>query len=107
MELLKKKTKDNVSGANVAMPKTALKPLEYNVELLVRTHPTLRKYEGEVANVEVDPDFNLYPKQIPRQDLKDEIVLKNMNKKDSDLEMIKSMTKTVSGAFVDELSMSN
>jgi hypothetical protein len=44
MELLKQKEKDIVSGANVAYPDSFKKPLDYSVDLLVRTHPTLRKY---------------------------------------------------------------
>jgi hypothetical protein len=46
MELLKSKTKEIVSGANVAMPNSFLKPTDYSIDLLIRTHPTLRKYEG-------------------------------------------------------------
>jgi len=44
MELLKQNQKEIVSGANVAMVPTFLKPLDYSVDLLVRTHPTLREY---------------------------------------------------------------
>lgn len=106
MEMLKQKTKDNVSGSNVAMPKNFLKPLDYNVQLLVRTHPTLRKYEKQVENGETDPEYHLYPKQIVRTDLKDDIVLKNI-KKDEDRDVLLSMTKSVGGAFIDELSISN
>ena len=67
MELLKKKEKAIVSGANVAMPKTFLKPLDYSIDLLLRPHPTLRKYEGkicqynETGNTEVDPEYHLHP----------------------------------------------
>lgn len=43
-ELLKKPQKDIVSKANVAMPASFLKPLDYSVELLVQAHPTLRQY---------------------------------------------------------------
>lgn len=107
MELLKQKTKDVISGANVAMPgRQFLKPLDYDIELLVRPHPTLRRYEGQVGNAEVDPDFHLYPKQVKRDDLKDEIVLKNV-RKEEDQELLRTMTKTVSGALIDELGMSN
>ncbi len=42
MELLKSAKKDVVSGANVAMPPSFVKPLDYAVDLLVRAHPTLR-----------------------------------------------------------------
>mmetsp|Transcript_18608 Transcript_18608/g.31829 ORF Transcript_18608/g.31829 Transcript_18608/m.31829 type:complete len:83 (-) Transcript_18608:356-604(-) len=44
MELLKQNKKEIVSGANVAMPSSFLKPLDFSVNLLVRTHPTLRAY---------------------------------------------------------------
>lgn len=44
MELLKSKEKEIVSGANVAMPSSFLKPVDYSIDLLIRTHPTLRKY---------------------------------------------------------------
>jgi hypothetical protein len=42
MELLKTKIKDNVSGSNVGMPGSFVKPYDYQIDLLVRTHPTLR-----------------------------------------------------------------
>jgi hypothetical protein len=45
MEMLKLNKKEVVSGANVAMPSSFLKPLDYSIDLLVRTHPTLRMYE--------------------------------------------------------------
>lgn len=61
MELLKKKTKDNVSGANVPMPTTFVKPLEYPVELLLRPHPTIRVYQRQGELTEIDPAYNLYP----------------------------------------------
>ena len=44
MELLKQNKKEIVSGANVAMVPTFLKPLNYSIDLLVRIHPTLREY---------------------------------------------------------------
>ena len=37
MELLKSKSKDVVSGANVAMPKSFLKPIDYSIDLLERS----------------------------------------------------------------------
>ena len=106
MELLKSKNKEIVSGANVAMPATFLKPVDYSIDLLVRTHPTLRKYTNQCSNTEVDPEYLLYPISRHRQDLKDEIVLKN-TKNEDDLTMMKTMTKTVSGAFVNELNISS
>lgn len=63
----------------------------------------MRKYEGQVCNVEVDPEFHLFPKKIERADLKDELVLKN-NRKDKDIDLVASMSRTAGGAFVDELS---
>lgn len=42
MELLKTKTKENVSGANVGMASSFIKPYDYPIDLIVRTHPTLR-----------------------------------------------------------------
>ena len=44
MEMLKQTTKDVVSGANIAMPPSFVKPFDYSIDLLVRSHPTLRKY---------------------------------------------------------------
>jgi hypothetical protein len=44
MQLLKKDKKDVVSGANVEMPITFLKPIDYSIDLLVKAHPTLREY---------------------------------------------------------------
>ena len=65
MQLLKKDTKDIVSGAIVKMPSTFLKPLDYSVELVIRAdqHPTLREYHKlpGTSSTEVDPEFNLYP----------------------------------------------
>jgi hypothetical protein len=61
MELLKKDNKEIVSGANIAMVPSFLKPLDYTVELLVRTHPTLREYTDQVACSETDPEYYLYP----------------------------------------------
>ena len=106
MEMLKQKEKDIVSGANVAMPASFLKPLDYSIDLLVRTHPTLRQYERQVSNCEVDPEYKLYPAIRQREELKDEIVLKNV-KKDKDISFVKSLSKSISGAFVNELSISS
>ena len=106
MEMLKLNKKEVVSGANVAMPKSFLKPLDYSVDLLIRTHPTLRKYEPQVDCVEVDPEFHLYPAQRIRLDTKDEILLKNV-KKEEDINLVKSLSKTVSGAFINELNVAS
>lgn len=104
MELLKKDKKDIVSGANVAMVPGFLKPLDYSVDLLVRTHPTLREYCQQNQCTEVDPDYHLYPSKRDRIELKDEISLKNA-KKESDVNFIKTLTKSVGGAFVNDLSV--
>lgn len=88
------------------MPSSFLKPVDYSIDLLVRTHPTLRKYEHQVASTEVDPEFHLYPNPRVREDLKDEIVLKN-SKNDQDVSLVMSMSKSVGGAFINELSISS
>jgi len=88
------------------MPSGFLKPIDYSIDLLIRTHPTLRKYEKQVQTSEVDPEFNLYPSKKVRIELKDEIVLKN-SKKESDLSFVKSLSKSVGGAFINELKVSS
>ena len=104
MELLKQDKKEIVSGANVAMVKGFLKPLDYSVDLLVRTHPTLREYCQQSSCTEVDPEYHLYPTKRERIELKDEISLKNA-KKETDLNFISTLTKSVGGAFVNDLSV--
>jgi len=44
MELLKQNNKEVVSGANIAMAASFIKPLDYSIDLLIKTHPTLRTY---------------------------------------------------------------
>jgi hypothetical protein len=56
---------------------TFLKPLDFSVDLIVKTHPTLREYPALKAQSEVDPDHNLYPAERPRIQPKDEIMLRN------------------------------
>ena len=99
MELLKQKTKDIVSKANVAMPSSFVKPLDYSIDLLVRNHPTLRCYQSQLSCTEVEPEYHLYPQKRERVMPKDEIELKNV-KKEEDIEFVKSLTKTISGAYV-------
>lgn len=69
--MLKKNTKDIVSGAIVKMPASFLKPLDYSVELVIRAdqHPTLREYHRlpGTSSTEVDAEFNLYPSVRMRQ----------------------------------------
>jgi hypothetical protein len=78
--LLKKPEKEIVSEANVAMPRSFLKPLDYAVELLVRQHPTLRQYQSLLSCAETDPEFFLYPVERPRILPKDEIEMKCQKK---------------------------
>ena len=99
MELLKQKTKDIVSQANVAMPSSFVKPLDYSIDLLVRTHPTLRSYQSQLSCTEVEPEYHLYPNKRERIMPKDEIELKNV-KSEEDKDFVSSLTKTLSGAFV-------
>lgn len=106
MELLKSKNKEIVSGSNVAMPSSFLKPVDYNIDLLIRTHPTLRKYIPQVNDTEVDPEYHIYPANRERKPLKDEIVLKNQ-RSEEDISFIKSMSKSVGGAFINELNISS
>lgn len=105
MELLKKDKKDIVSGANVAMVATFLKPVDYSIDLLVRSHPTLREYTHQVSCSEVEPEYYLHPMKKERLPLMDEILLKN-SKKDKDISLVSSLTKTVGGAFVNDLKVS-
>lgn len=77
MELLKQNKKDIVSKAIVPMPKSFIKPLDYSIDLLVRTHPTLRIYIKQGNCTEIDPEYALHPRQRPRIMPKDEIELKN------------------------------
>lgn len=99
MELLKSAQKDIVSAANVAMPASFVKPLDYSVDLLVRTHPTLREYCRQVSCAEVDTESALHPLKKERIMPKDEIELKNA-KKEEDATFVKTLSKSISGAFV-------
>jgi len=104
MHLLKQKTKDIVSGANVAMPASFVKPLEYSVDLLVRTHPTLREYNRQTDLTEVDPAYHLYPSKRERIEVKDEIALMNI-KKDSEKDFVKSLSKSYAGSFINQVAV--
>ena len=55
MELLKQKEKDIVSAANIAMPSGFVKPLDFSIELVIRTHPTLRQYKTVMPCIETEP----------------------------------------------------
>jgi hypothetical protein len=41
---MRKPQKDIASLAIVDMPKSFLKPIDYSIDLIVRSHPTLREY---------------------------------------------------------------
>ncbi len=41
------------------MPKTFLKPFDYSIDLLVRSHPTVREYSEMRKLTEVDPECAL------------------------------------------------
>lgn len=86
------------------MPKTFLKPFDYSIDLLVRSHPTLREYTEMRRQTEVDPDYALHT-SLPRQRIepRDEIMLKN-NLGGNGV-AIMNMTRSVSGAFVNTLDV--
>lgn len=86
------------------MPKTFLKPFDYSIDLLVRSHPTLREYAEMRRQTEIDPDYALHT-GIPRQRIepRDEIMLKN-NLGGNGV-AIMNMTRSVSGAYVNNLDV--
>ena len=100
MELLKQPKKDIVSGANVEMPKTFVKPFDYSVDLLIRSHPTLRTYCKQLPCTETEPTYHLHPTVRPRIEPKDEIERKNVRLADK-LDSA-TITKTISGSFVNQ-----
>jgi hypothetical protein len=103
MEMLKQTTKDVVSGANIAMPASFTKPFDYSIDLLVRSHPTLRKYLKQVKVKETEPEYVLDPTERPlltRPQPKDEIELCNVRKTDANDKTLKNTTKSMAGAFV-------
>jgi len=73
MELLKQNEKEVVSGANIAFPASFIKPLDYSVDLLIKTHPTLRSYCKQLETTEIDPAYHIYPSVKDRLHPKDEI----------------------------------
>ena len=81
------------------MPKSFIKPLDYSIDLLVRTHPTLRAYIKQGFCTEIDPEYALYPRERPRIMPKDEIELKNF-KNEEGLKFQATLTKSISGAFI-------
>ena len=87
------------------MPKTFLKPFDYSIDLLVRSHPTLREYCELRRQSEIDPDYALHPALArQRQDPRDEIMMKN-NLAGQNGVSIMNMTRSVSGAFVNTLDV--
>ena len=102
MELLKQKEKDIVSAANIEMPPNFVKPFDYSIELVIRTHPTLREYKTQMPCLEIEPTYHLYPAKKERIQPKDEIQLRNV-KKESDISFKQTVTQTFSGAFVNNV----
>ena len=117
--MLKQDKKEIVSGAIVKMPQGFLKPVDYGVELVVRSdqHPTLRTYiqQKGIATTEVDPAFNLYPYERKRNEVHDEItlkkqsVVKEMKEKGYQPLVSESYTqglnKTMGGNFINSLDV--
>ena len=99
MQLLKQSKKDIVSKANVAMPGSFVKPLDFSIDLVVRSHPTLRAYTKSMWCTEVDPEYHLYPSKRERIMPKDEIELKNA-KKEEDMTFKATLSKSIAGAFI-------
>lgn len=87
------------------MPKTFLKPFDYSIDLLVRTHPTVREYAELRRMTEVDPECalnNAMPRQ--RNEPRDEIMLRN-NMGSNNGVAVMNMTRSVSGAFVNTIDV--
>lgn len=84
------------------MPRAFVKPFDFSIELVIRTHPTLRSYCKQLECSEVDPSYHLYPSKKERLEPKDEVGLRNL-KKDDDKEFVKTITKTFSGTFVNQV----
>lgn len=115
---MKKPSKDIVSKAIVEMPCTFAKPLDYSVDLLLRSdqHPSLREYISIPAQQtsEVDPAFALYPQVRNPLQAKDEIELRmkklgtNANQETHpqvSATYSLGLAKTVSGSFVNNLDI--
>ena len=89
------------------MPKTFLKPFDYSIDLLVRSHPTLREYSELRRQTEVDPDFALNT-HMPRNRVepRDEIMLRNnVGNSSSQGVAVMNMTRSISGAFVNTVDV--
>jgi hypothetical protein len=84
------------------MPKTFMKPFDYSIDLLVRSHPILREYADLRRQTEVDPDCALNT-SLPRQRVepRDEIMLRNnVGNSSTQGVAVMSMTRSISGAFI-------
>jgi hypothetical protein len=89
------------------MPKTFLKPFDYSIDLLVRSHPTLREYADIRRQTEVDPDCALNT-AVNRQRIepRDEIMLRNnVGNASNQGVVVMNMTRSVSGAFVNTVDV--
>ena len=83
------------------MPRAFVKPFDFSIELVIRTHPTLRSYCKQLECSEVDPSYHLYPSKKERLEPKDEIGLRNL-KKDEDKELILEELKSHAEEYTNE-----
>jgi len=81
------------------MPASFLKPIDYSIDLLIKTHPTLRAYCKQLEATEIDPAYHIYPSVKERLQPKDEIQLRNI-KTDDDRSFISTLTKSIAGTFI-------
>lgn len=89
------------------MPKTFLKPFDYSIDLLVRSHPTVREYAELRKMTEVDPECALN-NQIARvrAEARDEIMLRNnVGGTQNQGVAVMNMTRSVSGAFINTIDV--
>lgn len=86
------------------MPSTFKKAFDYSIDLMVRSHPTIREYVGLKRQSEIDTDYNLCSYPRPRYDPKDEIMLRN-NVGGSALFTVTSFNKSLGGAFVKSMEV--
>eukprot|EP00347_Sterkiella_histriomuscorum_P018462 403345428 len=117
-----------ISGAIVFMPRSFLKPLGYDIDLILMFHPQLRNYLALTRQSEVDSDYHVFPLERQRTEVRDELYLRN-NKHDfnhnqyysqlqldlstdqSQLQLpypgytIVNLNKTVGGTFINTLDV--
>ena len=86
------------------MPSGFLKPLDFFLPLILRPHPTLRRYCPMVELSENDQAFFLYPHPKPIIHLRDEIELVNAKSKE-DMEFKDKISKTGSGAYINQVDV--